>query len=427
MDRVYQLLHPLVIAAYVIAPVVAVIVLFVLHRLDQRAGREAQASRWRPLFLTFCAGAALGAGLALVYAQFIAGSFASVSASQIVLAGWFGTSLLLLFKGFDALVRLGIRSVRRWRGWRGRQSAAVGALVRLVMLVLVGLPFVMAAVMTYRPRVVPRLNPATELGTAFDEVSFTAADGTRLAGWWVPGRQRAAVGDSPHNATALVVHGLGGGKADVLPIVEPLHAAGYDVLVFDLRAHGESGGQLTSFGINETLDVEAAVDWVRRMQGDEGRLVAVTVSMGAAAALAARDETGASPFDAVATISAYDDLGRLADTMVARQFAWPLDLVARQIAVPAASLHAGRDLEAFRPAEEIVEAWPVPVLIIHGQRDDLIPFESGQRLYEAAFEPRRRWWAQRLGHNDIIGDREVMEAILEFFEDAREMSGAAPV
>lgn len=430
MDRVYQVLHVVLVAAYMAAPVITVVGVVVLNARDRRAGRPPEG-RWVSLLLTGIAGTLLGGSLALIYARFIAGSFTSVSLWQILLAGFFGTSMLLLFKGFDLLVRMGIHAIRRRMGWTGRQSAAVGALGRVIMLVLVGLPFVMAGIMTYRPRVVPSATPFTELGLAYESVSFIAADDTELAGWWVPGAPGApGVPDAPRAAPrdrVIVVHGLGGGKADVLTLVGPLREAEYDVLVFDLRAHGQSGGQLTSFGINETLDVEAAATWVRRTHGEQGRLLAVATSMGAAAVLAARDDTGASPFDAIAVMSTYDDLGRLADGVVARQFAWPLDLFARQIAVPAASLHAGRDLEAFRPADEIVQAWPVPMLVIHGQRDELIPIEAGQRLYEAAFEPRRRWWAQRLGHNDILGDEEVMQVILQFLADTRGMNGAAPV
>lgn len=421
MDGVYRVLHLFLVAAYIAAPLAAVAGVVVLNARDRRAGLLPEP-RWVSLLLSGIAGTVLGGSLALIYSRFIAGTFGAVSAGQILLAGFFGISLLLLFKGFDQLVRMGIRAVRRRMGWGGRQSAAVGALVRVVMLVLVGLPFIMAGIMTYRPRVVPDATPMTDLGTPYEAVSFTAADGTRLAGWWVPAASGAASGER-----AIVVHGLGGGKADVLTLVGPLREAGYDVLALDLRAHGQSGGQLTSFGIKETLDVEAAVDWLRRTHGRERRLVAVAMSMGAAAVVSARDETGGSPFDAIAMLSTYDDLGRLADGVVARQFAWPLDLVARQIAVPAASLHAGRDLAAFRPADEIVEAWPVPVLVIHGQQDEMIPIEAGQRLYEAAYAPRRRWWAQQLGHNDLPGNDEVIRVILQFLADTRGTEGAAPV
>ncbi len=205
----------------------------------------------------------------------------------------------------------------------------------------------------------------------------------------------------------------------MLHIAGAMCAGGYNVMVFDLRAHGESGGQLCSFGIAEARDVEAAARWVREAHPEESqRLLGLGASMGAAAMLAARDEqTGATPFDAIAVLGTYDDLGAMASTIIRRQFWGPVATVAEWTAVPAASAHAGHDLSSFRPADHIRDNWPAPMFVGHGERDEIIPFRNGVRLYDAALEPKRNWWVD-LTHNQILGDPGTMQAVLRFFEDA---------
>ena len=206
----------------------------------------------------------------------------------------------------------------------------------------------------------------------------------------------------------------------MLPTAAPLLAAGYNVLLIDLRAHGRSGGQFTSFGVKERLDVAAAAAWARanRPAGTR-RLLGLGASMGAAALLAARDAGGSSPFDAAAVLGTYDDLGTLARGLVGRQFVGPVGTVAAWTALPVASLHAGADLTAFRPADFAADLWPTPLLVVHGTRDEIIPFEAGRRLYRAASAPKQSWWAEGLGHNAVLNDEAVMNVVLDFFQQAR--------
>jgi hypothetical protein len=120
-------------------------------------------------------------------------------------------------------------------------------------------------------------------GLAFEEASFTSADGVALRGWWVP----AEAG----SGSAVLVHGWNRSRAEMVGKVPFLHAQGLNVLLFDARHHGESGGTLSSFGYLERLDVRAAVAEARRRA--PGPILAWGVSLGAAAAVmaAAEDET----------------------------------------------------------------------------------------------------------------------------------------
>ncbi len=416
MQSVYAMLHVVLVVAYLAAPPLLVVLGVVLVVRARRAGRSTAAAIV-PVVSTLIAGAAIGMSLAMIYAWVIGRSVTAISIGQVLLAAYAGMGLLSILKGLDWLLQQAIGAVRRRRGWEGPSAASLALFVRFVFLVLVLLPFSMAATMTYRPKVVPSHTPATEIGVGYQDVRFEAADGTRLAAWWIPA---PALRQGSPDETAVVVHGLGSGKADMLHMAGALHAAGYNVLVLDLRAHGQSGGQLSSFGVSERLDVEAAARWVREMRPSSSRrLVALGASMGAAATLAARDATGQSPFDAIAVLGTYDDLGRMAATVIRRQFWGPLATVARWTAVPAASAHAGEDLASFRPAEAARGVWPRPLLVVHGEADEIIPFRSGVRLYESALEPKRSWWLPDLDHNGVLGAPGTMEVVLQFYEDAR--------
>ena len=78
------------------------------------------------------------------------------------------------------------------------------------------------------------------------------------------------------------------------------------------------------------------------------------------------------------------------------------------------------DLAHFKPAAQIADLWPRPVLFVHGQSDQIIPFERGQALWEAMPQPRYYLWLPQGTHNDIITDDLAGTAVLEFLRTASE-------
>ena len=346
--------------------------------------------------LTMAAGLVIGVGLTLVYARAIGGP---PGVGQAVLAGYLGGSFLLLLKGID----LGVYRLMRGRE-PGRRRAAAATFGRVLVLLVVGLPAVMAVLMVYRPKVVPDVTPTSELNLPFQTVTFPAADGSHVAAWWVP---------SPGaGETVLLLHGLGGGKADLLPLAGTLRAAGFNVLLPDLRAHGGSGGQLTSFGRLERHDVAGAVAWLRAAKPEASvRVHGVGTSMGAAALAATGGDVG---IDRVVLIGSYDDLGALGEAVVNRLFLWPIEIVARHVALPVAAAHVGADLPGFRPADGLPGFYPRPVLVVHAEDDEMIPFRFGAGLYRAASEPKRQLYPAAGGHNGVRDDPAVIEEIVRF-------------
>ena len=120
---------------------------------------------------------------------------------------------------------------------------------------------------------------ALQLG--FEEAAFTSSDGVPLKGWWVAAPQA--------KGTVVLVHGLNRSRVEMLRKLPFLHGRGWNALLFDLRRHGESGGELRTLGWHERLDVKAALAEARRRS--PAPLVVWGVSLGAASAMfAAADD-----------------------------------------------------------------------------------------------------------------------------------------
>ncbi len=171
---------------------------------------------------------------------------------------------------------------------RGRRLAiklVFGALGVLLILQWLIAPAINTGVATNAPR------PAAAAAATLDfpgarDVSFPASDGVRLAGWYVPGRNGAAV---------ILLHGSHGTRNDTLGHLRMLHAAGYGVLAFDARGHGQSAGQTNALGWSGDRDIAGAVSFLERQPGvNRRRIAALGLSMGAEEALRAA-ATGVPP------------------------------------------------------------------------------------------------------------------------------------
>ncbi|HKY52642.1 MAG TPA: alpha/beta hydrolase [Candidatus Limnocylindria bacterium] len=167
------------------------------------------------------------------------------------------------------------------RKWRISARRAIAALVVLVLLAYAGVSLRVADGLT-RPGRQPLDPPATSVSATYEDVSFRSTDGLLLKGWWFP----VAAADR----AVIVIHGRAANriKSGFAPqkVAQLLLAHGYSVLLFDLRAHGESEGVRYSLGQYEPRDVLAAIDFVQKKAGiDRKRIALVGESMGATSAI----------------------------------------------------------------------------------------------------------------------------------------------
>ena len=91
---------------------------------------------------------------------------------------------------------------------------------------------------------------------AYQDVSFRTSDGLTLRGWWIPGTRHQSI---------VMIHGLSNNRSEPFNKAGYLHEAGYNLLVFDLRGHGQSDGNGSTMGYREPLDASAAVAEARSL------------------------------------------------------------------------------------------------------------------------------------------------------------------
>jgi fermentation-respiration switch protein FrsA (DUF1100 family) len=418
-----NIVHFLIAAVYLLLPLG---IAYIAIRHHKRFPTSVSA-----LIVAFIAGFAVSITLNLVYAKGVRGRLV---VSQVAIATWFAAGMFLLLRMFDAALRKGIRrtfGLHREDSLRLRRVRIVaGGVMRLVILAAVALPYVMASIMTYRPKVMPLDNPRTQLGFKFERVEFRTSDGVNIVAWWIPalavnsrGATHPQVSELWGKQTALVCHGLASSKSNQLILARQLVPGGYNVLAFDFRAHGESGGQLATFGAKEKHDVLAAVAWLKMNRAQQSqRIVGVGASMGAAALIsAASDPTdpSAASIDAIAAYACYDDLWDMTRSATDTYFAPPLDWLLLHVGLPIAEAQTGADLLHYSPAHDAANLWPRPILLIHGERDDVIDFTRGQALLDAASQPKYHLFFPEGGHNDIIENETAAKIVLEFFRTAR--------
>lgn len=191
--------------------------------------------------------------------------------------GWGGTAFLI----FSVVVGVALFAIAAWLVLRTVRGWARLVLIPWMVLVLVGvysLSIALAAV--YPP------HPASTAAIPSDaaRVDMIAGDGQRLAGWYLPSRNGAAV---------VLRHGAGSTTADVTQHARALNDAGYGVLATDARGHGQSSGQGMDLGWYGELDIRAAVDaLVDRADVDPRRIGIVGLSMGGEEAIGAAGVDG---------------------------------------------------------------------------------------------------------------------------------------
>jgi pimeloyl-ACP methyl ester carboxylesterase len=249
------------------------------------------------------------------------------------------------------------------------------------------------------------LNPArveqtqqmlSRAGTAPEEFDVAGPDGVRLRGWKMRAR-------SHERDWFLLFHGVSDNRTGVLGPAELLLRHGYNVVMMDSRAHGESGGDMATYGWKERYDTVAITNALYSTENVR-HLEALGVSMGAAIALqaaAVEPRIGGviaeDPFADLREVS-YDYAGLYWSPLLGMTLFRPATIVGL-----AEMAKAGR----FRPDDvspvKAVAARSFPVLLICGTRDRQIPCRHARRIYEAARGARELWVVEGAGHAAALG------------------------
>ena len=156
-------------------------------------------------------------------------------------------------------------------------------LVFLLIMYFVVRPLYAAFLFSRPPRLRVSYFTPTNLGVTYEDITLTSSDGVQLAGWYIQSRNQAAV---------ILLHGHSGNRLGVLHQAEALLKAGYGVLMFDLRAHGSSGGRRFARSQAAVDDVLAAVSFLsKRPEINAAGIGVMGVSVGGLFALQAAAQT----------------------------------------------------------------------------------------------------------------------------------------
>jgi dipeptidyl aminopeptidase/acylaminoacyl peptidase len=220
-------------------------------------------------------------------------------------------------------------------------------------------------------------------------VHFRASDGVRLTGWLA---RRA-----PAAPTVILVAGFKAGEASMAPYARFLYRAGYNVLLYDSRGIGSSGGSF-SLGVHEVQDVRGAVRYLAHSAGLTGQQFGLLgVSLGAGVAIVAASHL--PQVRATVADSAYVDQRRTVDRLDSLSVSGatiPLAPIAPWIV----DRWIGTSLDRFSPLHAAPHIAPRALLLIHSRddRNPTTPLSGAEAIYRAAHQPRSIWIAPSGGH-----------------------------
>lgn len=273
-----------------------------------------------------------------------------------------------------------------------------GVVVVLITLTLLGLLvvaylaittllFFVQARLVYYPQIGRESNATpAQAGLAYEALKIVAADKTALDAWFVPAPEPRGV--------LLFLHGNAGSIAHRIDYLALFSGLGLSTLIFDYRGYGKSEGTPSERGTYR--DAEAAWRYLIDERGiPPGEVVLFGESLGGAVASWLAAHKGPA---GLIIVSAFTSVPNLA----AQLYPWlPVRLISRFRYNTLASLTLAT----------------CPVLVAHSTDDEIVPFEHGRQLYEAA-RPPKQFLEMCGGHNDILArNHATFESALRAFLD----------
>jgi pimeloyl-ACP methyl ester carboxylesterase len=246
-------------------------------------------------------------------------------------------------------------------------------------------------------------------GLQYESVSFASAvDSIPLEGWYI---------DSPGGPTVMVMHGKDSARDNYISmeVSRALVQHGYSVFLFDFRGSGASGGDRVSLGQWETRDVAGALEYLKTRGVD--RVGAIGYSMGAATELLA-----APNHPEMQAIVADSSFANLSDVINHEALAAgiPFPGLFEPGFLLVARLAFGLDVLSNQPTRAVSSLGDRPILIIHCDRDPLVPVSQAYKLQAAgAANPKLQLWvAAGRGHVDAFASNreEYISRVTSFFD-----------
>ncbi|MFQ5873918.1 MAG: alpha/beta hydrolase [Dehalococcoidia bacterium] len=251
-----------------------------------------------------------------------------------------------------------------------------------------------------------------DVGLEYTDVVFPSrVDRLTLKGWWVPGGK----GDR----SIIMVHGGERHRADpyigLLSVARDLVKEGYSVLLFDMRARGESEGKRSSVGYYERRDLLGAIDYVSGRGIAPDRIGILGFSLGGAIALLVAGNDGLG-FPVISD-SSFADLPKLIEREASKRIDLPSVFNIGWMLMSKAMY--GVNLGVLRPVEAIKKLSLGKVFLIHGAEDEIVPVADARLLHAATNNTENGLWiVPDAGHTRAYKSRpeEYIRRVVSFFD-----------
>ncbi len=236
-----------------------------------------------------------------------------------------------------------------------------------------------------------------DIGLDYRDIDFESSDGTPLHGWFLPAKGGA-------RGSVLFLHGNAENISTHIGSIYWLPEAGYNVLLFDYRGYGKSGGVAELHGVMR--DAEAAVKQMAEME-DAKNLPVIVYGQSIGAAIATytvahshyREQIDATIIES--GFSSYRQIAR--EKLASFWLTWPLQYPL--------SWTVSDD---YKPIDAVPLIAPVPLLLVYSEEDFIIPPHHGQQLYEAAEQPKQLWLVPNGRHISVFARPEQRQRLLDY-------------
>ena len=235
------------------------------------------------------------------------------------------------------------------------------------------------------------------------EVSFNSKSGSKIKGWFING---------VHEGVGIILlHGNNSNRRSMIERAKFLNYAGYSVLLFDFQAHGESIGNYKTFGYLETLDVEAAINYLYSRYCIN-KVGIIGVSLGGAASVLAYPKVKA---DAYVLESVYSTIEDAVSNRLKIKLGFTCPIFTKFF-IFLMQLRIEINPKDLRPVDTISKI-KAPVLIIAGTNDRRTTLDESKIFYSKAQNPKELWMINKAAHIDFhqYKNIEYESRILKFF------------
>lgn len=248
-----------------------------------------------------------------------------------------------------------------------------------------------AGIILHPPAMSPMWIFPEQFGLRYEKIAFKTRDGLELKGWFIP----STTGDK---RTILMCHGWGDNKGELLKQTYFLNeSGGFNLMYFDFRSHGESEGEITTIGGLETIDFDAAAEWLRKEKPEHAKSVGVFgLSMGAAVTVASLPKH--PDLKCAVVESPFSDY-----RTVIKRWGWNnmkvpyYPLVALTLFILRSRVK-DPEIDNFNPVESAPKISPRPLFVIGGEFDRLMTPEDVKKVFAAAREPKQLWMVPEAWH-----------------------------